>query len=112
MSLPRLGRLLYLDSPVRQPDGAGGYTESWIALGALWAEVLLRSGREGVQGGAPVSAVTYKITVRSAPMGHPERPIAGQRFRDGSRMFHIRAVAERAGHGSFLVCFVDEEVVA
>ena len=112
MSLPRLGRLLYLDSPVRQPDGAGGFTESWLELGALWCEVLLRSGGETVQGGTSVSAVRYKITVRSAPIGHPERPFAGQRFRDGTRYFHIRAVAERDGNGAFLVCYVDEEVAA
>jgi hypothetical protein len=37
--------------------------------------------------------------------------MAGQRFRDGARLFNIRAVAERAGHGAFLICFVDEEVV-
>lgn len=111
MSLPRLGRLLYLDSPVRQPDGAGGFTESWLELGALWCEVLLRSGREDVLSAAPVSAVSNKVTVRSAPVGHPERPMAGQRFRDGTRIFKINAVAERDGHGSYLICFVDEEVV-
>ena len=105
MSLPRLGRLMYLDSPVRQPDGAGGFTESWLELGAMWCEVLLRSGGEAVQGGAPVSAVTYKVTVRSALVGHSERPMAGQRF------FNISAVAERVGEGAFLTCFVDEEVV-
>ncbi len=112
MSLPRLGRLMYLETPVRQPDGAGGYIENWIQLGAMWCEVLLRSGGESVLGGAAVSTVRYKITVRSAPVGHPERPIAGQRFRDGSRLFTVRAVGERAGVAGFLVCFVDEEVAA
>ena len=110
MSLPRLCRLMYPDSPVRQSDRAGGFTESWLELGAMWCEVLVRNGCATVQGGAPVSAVSYKVTVRSAPMGHPERPTAGQRFSDGTRHFHIRAVAERAGIGSFPVCFVDEEV--
>ena len=112
MSLPRLGRLMRLDSPVRQPDGAGGFTESWLELGTMWCEVLLRSGGETVQSAAPVSAVSYKVTVRSAPKGDPRRPMPGQRFRQGSRFFKIRAVAERARLGSFLICFVDEEVVA
>lgn len=110
MSLPRLGRLLYLDSPVRQPDGAGGFIENWLELGALWCEVLLRSGGEGVRGTAPSTAVSYKISVRSAPVGHPQRPMAGQRFRQGARMFNIRAVAERGSDGAFLICFADEEV--
>ena len=43
MSLPRLCRLMYLDSPVRQSDRAGGFTESWLELGAMWCEVLVRN---------------------------------------------------------------------
>ena len=36
---PRLTRPLVLEQEVRQPDGSGGYTGSWEALGTLWAEV-------------------------------------------------------------------------
>lgn len=112
MSGPRLNRRLTLESPERTPDGQGGYSEGWTARGVLWAEVTARSGRETSAVGAPVSRVGYRIVVRGAPIGHPERPTVEQRFRDGSRIFPIRAVTEQDGSGRYLVCFADEEVVA
>ncbi|MEM8653617.1 MAG: phage head closure protein [Pseudomonadota bacterium] len=110
MSLPRLNRRLTLESPARVPDGAGGYAESWTPLGVLWAAVKARTGRETVVAGAPVSAVPYEVVVRGAPVGHPERPIPEQRFRDGSRLFHIRSVSERDPEGRYLTCLADEEI--
>ncbi|MEM9754998.1 MAG: head-tail adaptor protein, partial [Pseudomonadota bacterium] len=41
---PRLDRLLTLEDPMRVADGAGGFTESWISLGRLWARITPRSG--------------------------------------------------------------------
>jgi head-tail adaptor len=55
---------------------------------------------------------SYRIVVRAAPPGAPSRPQAGQRFREGGRLFAIRAVAEAGGAGRFLVCFAEEEVSA
>lgn len=110
MSAPHLFRLLVLESPVRQPDNAGGYVENWTALGSLWAEVTLRSGRERDEAGMPVSAVGWKIVVRSAPVDALSRPRAGQRFREGARLFVIEAVAERDPFGRYLTCFAREEV--
>ena len=112
MSVPRLNQPLVLEEPVRVSDGAGGFTEGWIALGTLWAEISARSGREVGASGAPVSRVGYKIVVRAAPFGTPERPKPEQRFRNGSRIFAIQAVAERDPEGRYLTCFADEELVA
>ncbi|WP_299206619.1 head-tail adaptor protein [uncultured Tateyamaria sp.] len=110
MKLPRLNRRLTLESPSRVSDGAGGFSERWMPLGVLWAELTARTGRETIATGAAVSAVPYSVVVRGAPVGHPERPIADQRFRDGNRVFHIRSVAERDPEGRYLVCMTDEEV--
>lgn len=109
-ALPRLSHRLTLEAPARVPDGSGGYTESWAALGTLWAELKARSGRESLTGGAPVSVQGYRITVRGAPVGHPERPLPQQRFRDGARVFRIEAVAERDVEGRYLICIAEEEV--
>ena len=106
----RLNRSLVLESAVRMPDGAGGYSETWVALGALWAAVQARSGRVRDGGAAPVSAVNWRIVVRAAPPGSSMRPAPGQRFRDGARVFAIRAVSERDGDGRYLLCLCDEEV--
>ncbi|MEL6467387.1 MAG: head-tail adaptor protein [Pseudomonadota bacterium] len=110
MTLPRLNRRLTLESPARLSDGAGGFVESWTALGVVWASLRARTGRETVTTGAPVSAVPYEVIVRAAPVGHPERPIPEQRFRDGNRLFHIRWVAEHDPNGRYLICLADEEV--
>ena len=110
MKTPRLNRRLTLESPSRVSDSAGGFVESWVPLGVLWAELKARTGRETTVAGTAVSAVPYAVIVRGAPVGHPERPMAEQRFRDGNRLFHIRSVAERDPEGRYLVCMADEEI--
>ncbi len=112
MTLPRLNRRLVLEGALRSPDGAGGFTETWSALGTLWAEVNARTGRERVEAGMPISTASYRIVVRAAPVGAPSRPTPEQRFRDGPRLFVIRAVMERDPEGRYLTCFSDEEVAA
>ena len=112
MSTPRLNRRLTLETPVRTADGAGGFTTTWSAMGVHWANCKARTGRERGAGGAPVSAVAFVITVRAAPQDSPARPKPEQRFRDGGRIFNIRAVAETDDTGMYLACYADEEVVA
>lgn len=110
MAAPHLNRALVLEAPDRTPDGAGGYLESWSVLGTLWAEITPRSGRERRNGAASVSVVPVRIVVRGAPHGARARPRAGQRLRDGDRVFAITAVAEHDAQGRYLLCFADEEV--
>ncbi len=112
MSAPRLNRKLVLEGAERAPDGAGGFTESWVAQGDLWAEVTARTGRERAEAGVPVSSMSYRIVVRGAPDGAPSRPRPEQRFRDGTRVFTIQAVSERDPQGRYLTCFASEEVAA
>ncbi|MEP3054394.1 phage head closure protein [Ascidiaceihabitans sp.] len=109
---PRLNRRLTLEAPDHLSDGAGGFSQSWTAVGVLWAEVVARTGREATQSGAPLSEVSYKITVRAAPVGHIQRPTSQQRFRDGNRIFRIQAVAETNMGACYLTCFANEEVVS
>ena len=112
MSSPNLNRVLLLEVPTRTPDGGGGFSEGWATLGEVWADVRARTGRERNEAGLPLSTVGYRIVVRAAPAGHPQRPMPDQRFRDGNRLFLIRAVAENDASGRYLTCFADEEVVA
>jgi head-tail adaptor len=46
--------------------------------------------------------------VRGAPVGAPSRPVAGQRFREGARIYPILAVAEADPEGRYLVCHAEE----
>ena len=108
-----LNRRLVLEEPQRVPDGAGGYSEMWVALGVLWGEVRHGTGREREAAGLfTVSSIPYRITVRAAPHGAPSRPRPDQRFRDGERIFRILAVTERDPEARYLECFAREEVAA
>lgn len=83
-----------LETRVVTPDGAGGHAVEWQALGTIWAEVRPRSGREDFAGGQPRPRTTYRIVVRSAPVGAPSRPRADQRLREGRRVFDILTVSD------------------
>ena len=113
MRAPALTRRLVLEEAQKVSDGAGGFTEVWVALGVLWADVRAGTGRERETAGlVTVSTVPYRITVRGAPHGAPSRPKPDQRFRDGERVFRIMAVTERDPQGRYLECFAREEVSA
>lgn len=106
----RLTRRLVLEEAVRVADQAGGYTEDWLPVGTLWAEIRAGSGRERAGGGMALSVVPYRIIVRHAPSGAPSRPRPDQRFRDGTRIFRILAVAEDDRDPRYLTCHATEEV--
>lgn len=108
MSRVRLDRALVLEVPVRVADGAGGFAEGWQAVGTVWAEV--RPGLGRMVGGMEAEAVSQslRITVRGLPQENALRPRAGQRFREGARLFLIGAVAERDGTGRYLICAAEE----
>jgi head-tail adaptor len=112
MSGVRLGRALVLETRQSEADGAGGLIERWVALGTLWADVAAGSGRDVPGEEVTVSSVPYRITVRAAAPGSPARPLPEQRFREGTRVFRIVAVAERDRGGQYLTCFAREEVPA
>lgn len=112
MSVPRLNRLLVLEEAARSPDDGGGHRLSWQVLGQLWAEVTPGTGVERAGEFVTLASVPFRIVVRAAPVGSPARPRPDQRFRDGSRIFRILAVAEADSGQHYLTCFAREEVVA
>lgn len=112
MRLPHLTRRLVLETPERLPDGAGGFTETWVPLGVHWAEVRPGTGRESAGEFLTLSAVPCRIVVRAAPVGADARPRPEQRFREGTRIFAITAVTEHDPRGHYLVCFAREEATA
>jgi len=111
MRPPVLSRPLVLEARARVADGAGGFVETWEARGTLWAEVAPGAGTAAEGGDVALGALGLRIVVRAAPQGAPDRPVPGQRFRDGARLFAILSVAERDGTGRHLLCHAREEVV-
>jgi len=104
-----LNRRLVLEDPVEAADGAGGLTVSWVPLGVIWGEVKPSSGREVDGEEVVIATVGFRITVRGAAVGSPQRPRPEQRLRDGVRVFVVLAVTERDLSGAYLTCFAREE---
>lgn len=98
-----LKRRLVLEAPVATPDGLGGATQAFETVAALWAQVEWLSGREIWRMGRPEQLSTHRITLRWRPGVD-----AGQRLRDGSRIFDIRTTADPDGGRRRLVCLVEE----
>ncbi len=106
-----LNRKIVLEAPVRVLDGAGGHSESWQALGTIWASIKAGTGREAAGEFVTVSTVPYRIVVRASPEGSPSRPKPDQRFKDGNRVFRILAVSEYDPAARYLTCHAREEVL-
>lgn len=107
----RLNRRLTLEGRQRSPDLAGGYVETWVGLGEVWASVQMLGGRLRSGGDAALALNRVKITIRATPEGDQARPRPDQRFRDGGRWFLIDAVSEADPDGRFLTCFAREVTV-
>ncbi len=108
----QLSRKLTLEDRVGGGDGAGGNVGGWTALGVHWAHVEAQTGRYERGDGYPRARVPYRITIRAVAPDAPSRPKAGQRFREGDRLFRIRSVADDGARLRYLVCLADEEVAA
>ena len=102
-------RRLVLEAAQRSPDGMGGFAETWVARGTLWADIRPGQGREVADSFVARPEVGLRVFVRGAPVGAPSRPVAGERFREGDRIYPIRAVAEADPRGAWLICFCVEE---
>lgn len=111
MSLPRLTRQMVLESSLKTDDGAGGHVTTWVPKGTVFADVKSGTGRQTGGVVATLSKLTCRVIVRAAPEGAASRPVAGQRFREGSRLFRIDAVAAYDRGAHYLTCYVVEEAV-
>ena len=105
-----LNRQLTLQEKSTLPDGAGGFVPGWSSLGQLWARIEARTARSVPHDEVSASIGAYRIIVRSAPVGAPSRPRAGQRLLEGSRIFTINGVADYDTGGHFLMLTAQEEV--
>ncbi len=106
--MKRLNRKLDLEAPQRSADGAGGFSGGWSVLGTHWGLLEPGSGRLERGEGFPRARVPYRVTIRAVPPTSVSRPKPGYRFRDGTRVFDIRAVQD-SSDARYLTCLVDEE---
>lgn len=98
-----LRRRLLLEAAVTTPDGLGGTTQVYETVAAVWAKLEWIAGGERWRLGRPEQVATHRVTLRWRAGVD-----AGQRLRDGDRLFDIRAVADPDGGRCRLVCLVQE----
>jgi phage head-tail adaptor, putative, SPP1 family len=69
------------------PDGYGGYSEGWVELRKVWAEITMPTGRTAVVAQQITALVTAEIRVRPAA-----DLVAGVRIVDGANRYLVEAV--------------------
>lgn len=106
-----LSRRLVLENRQKTPDGAGGWVQSWVPLGTIWAKIETSTGRREAREHADQSVNKVKITTRNAPMDSDARVKPGQRLVEGSNVFLVDAVAETEPHGLYLTCWARKETI-
>ncbi|MEM8979398.1 MAG: head-tail adaptor protein [Pseudomonadota bacterium] len=111
MKSVRLNTPLTLEVASKMPDGAGGLSVQWTALGTLWAQIEAAKGTLAASEGHAVARRSLTITVRGAPIGAEDRPQVGQRFRRGAACYSILSVSEQDPMGQYLSCACREELV-
>lgn len=109
---PRLNRRMALEARVELPNGSGGLSLSWEELGRHWVAVEGGTGRVAGAEALATGQLSLRLILRAAPEGDAARPRAGQRLREGGRVFAILAVTEADPDQRYLTCFAREEVPA
>ncbi len=102
-SISRFRRRLTIEAPVGMSDGAGGADVAFASIGAAWAQVEWLRGDERWQADRFEQAGQIRITLR-----HRSDLTAAMRFRDGSRLFAIKALGDPDGAARRTVCACEE----
>jgi len=94
---------LTVETPVRLPDGGGGFTTSWEVYTDVWAAI------EPLSAGATVTAegremrLTHRLRLRHRGDLGPY-----MRFRLGARVFEIAGLYDETEEGRWLLCLCEE----
>lgn len=86
-------------SHVTEPDGAGGYTETWNTAATVWAKLEALSGDEDYVAQAIRTRIRYRINLRRNPAIEPARRIV-----IGTRTFRILDVLDDGSPMLTLLC--------
>jgi SPP1 family predicted phage head-tail adaptor len=98
-----LRQRLTLEELSRVADGGGGFTETWIAVATLFANVRPVAGEERVEADRLAGRVTHEIVLRYRPGIVP-----AMRFRQDTRIFHILAAIDVEERRRWLNCLCEE----
>jgi SPP1 family predicted phage head-tail adaptor len=94
---------LTLEMPVRAGDGGGGADVSWQTVADVWAAVRPVSGGESLTLDRVAGRLSHEIYVR-----HRDDVTLAMRFRDGTRVYDIRAAFDPDGKRQWLRCLAEQ----
>lgn len=80
---------LTVEAPQRSADGAGGAVETWTPIADIWASIRPLGGSEAMGADGMRGRITHEIWIRRRDIISPR-----VRFRQGARIFEIRAVLD------------------
>ncbi len=84
-------------------DDGGGFTESWVAVATIFADLSPISGGERVEADRLTGSVTHEVVLRYRAGVSP-----AMRFREGTRIFQIIAVIDVEEQHRWLQCSCEE----
>jgi SPP1 family predicted phage head-tail adaptor len=94
---------LTLETASRADDGGGGTEITWQTVAELWASVRVTGGGEGFSLDRVAGRLTHEIVLR-----YRGDVTSAMRFRDGPRVYDIRATFDPDGSRHWLKCLVAE----
>jgi SPP1 family predicted phage head-tail adaptor len=94
---------LTLEELNRVADDGGGFTESWVAVATVFADLRPISGSERVDADRLTGSVTHDVVLR-----YRAGVVPAMRFREGTRIFQIVAVIDVDEQHRWLQCLCEE----
>ena len=94
---------LTLEELSRVADEGGGFTESWVTVATLSADLRPIGGDERYEADRLAGRVTHEVSLRNRAGVVP-----AMRFRKGTRIFHIDSVIDVNERRRWLNCLCEE----
>ncbi|GAB4068624.1 head-tail adaptor protein [Ancylobacter sonchi] len=91
------------ETQVGTPDGLGGTTLSYQAVGDVWGAIRTDAAPAEIAD-RPGAVLTHRVTLRA-----PAEVKPGDRLRLGARVLLVEAVSDAEGRGRRLTCRCREE---
>ncbi len=94
---------LALEELQRVSDDGGGFTESWVEVATLSADLRPIAGSETVEADRLAGRVSHEVALRYRAGVQP-----AMRFRQGARVFHIVSVIDVDERHRWLKCLCEK----
>lgn len=94
---------LTLEELQRLTDDGGGFTEDWVPVAVLAADLRPIGGGERVEAARLAGSITHEVVLR-----YRAGVVPAMRFRKGTRLFHILAVIDVEERRRWLKCLCEE----